>query len=190
VPITSPRTVVTAKYVDATGNPIPGVVIMATLIGPTTTPDGSVERQVFTKSLTDGTWNLSLYPNSVFADDSTSYYLLRIGGKEEYFATVPVSANPVELSDILNGGDSPLIPTVGHITGGVQILGNVIIAGSLTVSGSITARSTTEHYALPNTTVPAWYHDLVITGDLITTEDVLVTGTITAGSISEGSGSV
>ena len=171
---------VTSTYVDPSLTPIVGVPVVATLQGPTTSLSGtSVNREETTRTNESGVWTLALLPNSFFDDDS--FYLIRVGTKEEYEVIVPITddESPVGLSTILRSDtvSNPKSIFVGNMT----LVGDIYINGYLQITGEFSATNSFEYAELGPGELPTFPGSLEIVGDLIVDGDVSAKGMITVG---------
>lgn len=172
---------VTSTLVDPSTTPIGGVPVVATLKGSRTTLSGTAvnrEEKVYTDNTT-GVWVISLLPNSLFGDDS--YYLLRVGAKEEYCIVVPVTmdSTPIELNTILQNSASNSIKSA--FIGSVNFDGDVSIEGNLNVTDALAANFIQEHATLDGDYIPTFPGSLEVVGSMTVSGSLYVTGTVTVG---------
>lgn len=152
---------------DPSGNPVVNAVVVATLMGPTILIGSSVERevQVFTDQF--GEWVMPLIPNNVFSDNNLdSWYLIRVGNKEEYRVYVPQDQNSYEVSTIAYPGLQ--ITNKSVFIGNMYFQGDTFIQGDLNVSGKIECSTFQQitSISVPPGTKTTFFNDLQIIGDL------------------------
>lgn len=176
-------TKVISTYVDPSLTPIGGVPVIATLKGPSTTLSGtSVTREEKTYTSSEeglvGQWTLDLLPNSLFGNGS--FYLIRVGTKEDYEVIVPVTgnSNPLEMTSILKVADE--IDNKSIFVGKMEITGDLAVWGNVTVSGTFVAGTVDELYDFDSNILPTFNGSLEVVGDLIISGTLRARGTVTA----------
>jgi hypothetical protein len=175
-------TQITSTLVDPSLTPLTGVPVVATLKGSRTTLSGTAvnrEEKVYTDDIT-GVWTISLVPNSLFGPDS--YYLLRVGAKEEYEIVVPVTTEdaPIGLNSVLRENSVAVIQSA--FVGNMNLDGDVIVEGNLSVTGDLAADAILEHATIDGDYISTFPGNLDVIGDLIVSGTLSVTGTVTVGA--------
>ncbi len=94
-------TTITYAVKEPDTSPYASAPVIARLIGAGDRSDtpGVIAGVIQTRTADDGSFSLSLLPNSAFQDIDT-HYMIRIAGILVYTVVVPVSATPVDLWDI------------------------------------------------------------------------------------------
>jgi hypothetical protein len=168
-------TKIVSNYSDISGNPETNAVVVATLIGPTSYSGGTVDRQLMTRVGSDGNWSLNLFPNTLFSGDS--YYIIRLGNKEQYKITVPNSVSPIPVTSILLT-EAPCL----NYSGNIFLEGDFIVRGDITVSGVLKAGAMTSVPLAIAETNPTIWSDINVAGNLTVTGTIQHSGSTTAGA--------
>ncbi len=180
---------VTSDYVDPSFTALGGVPVVATLMGSKFTLSGVTvnrEEKTYTQSLIPyeenngvivGSWTLALIPNSLFGPDS--YYLVRVGTKEEYEIVVPVTIGetPVEMSSLVRDGSEASDKSI--YVGNMTLDGDLVVNGSIEINGTLEAGTIQQNVTFDIGDIPLFSGNFEIVGNLVVSGIVKATGAVT-----------